>query len=103
MKTGIELIAEERQEQIEKHGWTLEHDKEHELGILVKVAAVLAVSHTDAYVEDEAGECSSYDNIWGLEHKHKNDTIYRLKVAGALIAAEIDRLNALKVNNDENV
>lgn len=26
MKTGIELIAAERQEQIEKHGWTLEHD-----------------------------------------------------------------------------
>lgn len=25
--TGIELIAKERQEQIEKHGYTIEHDK----------------------------------------------------------------------------
>lgn len=28
MKTGIELIAEERQRQIEIEGWTAEHDKE---------------------------------------------------------------------------
>lgn len=30
MKNGIELIAQERQEQLEKHGWTLEDDTNHE-------------------------------------------------------------------------
>src|SRR6185503_9609265 len=29
MKTGIELITEERQRQIEKEGWNESHDKEH--------------------------------------------------------------------------
>ena len=29
MKTGIELIAEERQRQIEVEGWTADHDKWH--------------------------------------------------------------------------
>ena len=27
MKTGIEIIAEERQRQMDVEGWTLEHDK----------------------------------------------------------------------------
>ncbi len=27
--TGIEIIAEERKRQIEKEGWTAEHDAEH--------------------------------------------------------------------------
>ena len=29
MKTGIEIIAAERQRQIEQEGWTPEHDAEH--------------------------------------------------------------------------
>lgn len=90
-KTGIELIAEERQEQIKKHGYDKEHDSNHESGELIKMAAILCCMDTDARVED-AGEFSSGENIWGLEEKLKDDEIHRLKVAGALIAAEIDRL-----------
>ena len=30
MKTGIELITEERKEQIEKHGFDADHDDNHE-------------------------------------------------------------------------
>ncbi len=29
MKSGIELIADERKKQIEKHGYDLAHDKQH--------------------------------------------------------------------------
>ena len=29
MKTGLEIIAAERQRQIEQEGWTPEHDAEH--------------------------------------------------------------------------
>ena len=32
MKTGIELITEERQRQIEVEGWTPEHDAKHAFG-----------------------------------------------------------------------
>lgn len=92
MKTGIELIAEERQEQINKHGWTLEHDKDHDHGELAIVAATLAVMNTDAIVEEPLEELGSGNNPWGLEERLKNDRIHCLKVAGALIAAEIDRL-----------
>ena len=59
------------------------------------MAAVLCCVHTDAKVLD-AGEFSSGENIWGLEDKLKDDDIHRLKVAGALIAAEIDRLQAVE-------
>lgn len=92
-KTGIELIAEERQEQIEKHGWDKDHDAQHRYGELRKMAAVLCCMDTDARVED-VGEFSSGEDNWGLEKKLANDVIHRLKVAGALIAAEIDRIQA---------
>lgn len=90
-KTGIQLISEERQEQLSKHGWDSAHDKTHESGELRKMAAVLCVVGTDADVID-LGEFSTGNNMWGLEEKLKSDVIHRLKVEGALIAAEIDRL-----------
>ena len=94
MKTGIELIAEERQEQIEKHNWTPEHDDQHTDGALIKMAGILCVNGTDAQVHDNYGEFESGSNTWGLENKLSGDKnkIHRLEVAGALIAAEIDRL-----------
>lgn len=90
--TGIELIAKERQEQIEKHGWTKEHDSGHTSGALRVVAATLAVVGTYARVNDPS-ERGTGENPWGLEKKLVDD-VHRLKVAGALIAAEIDRLQA---------
>lgn len=95
MKSGIELITEERQEQIQKHGWTPEHDQHHTLGGLAVMAATLAVYHTDAEVTDPH-ERGTGENMWGLEEKLRFDEIHRLKVAGALIAAEIDRINNIK-------
>ena len=97
MKTGIELIAEERQEQITKHEWDAEHDAIHSYGELRKVAAVLCCVGTDATVISP-DEFASGENVWGLEEKLKNNDVHRLKVAGALIAAEIDRITALNTN-----
>lgn len=95
MKTGIELIAQERQEQISKHGWNSDHDVLHERCELRMMAAVLCCYGTDATVLDMGDEFSSKGNVWGLEEKLKHDDIHRLKVAGALIAAEIDRIQSL--------
>ncbi len=94
MKPGTELIAEERQEQITRHGYTAGHDDHHTSGMLIKVAAILAVNGTDAFVNDNADEACTGDNTWGLEGKLAGDEnkIHRLKIAGALIAAEIDRV-----------
>ena len=91
MSTGIELITEERAEQLGKHNRSLDHDWLHQRGELRKVAAILCCMGTDAKVID-IGEFSSGENVWGLEDKLQFDDIHRLKVAGALIAAEIDRL-----------
>ena len=93
MKTGIELIAEERAEQIGKHGWTPEHDDTHTDGSLRVVAATLACDGTDAAVTDPLDRGSDCDP-WGLLEKLQGDEnrVHRLAVAGALIAAEIDRI-----------
>ena len=88
MKYGIELIDAERERQItvEKFGnW---HDDEHKDGSLRVVAAMLACIGTDAHVEDALDRTP-----WGLE-RHNEER--RLVIAGALIAAEIDRLQRIK-------
>jgi hypothetical protein len=84
---GIELIATERQRQIDAEGWTLEHDDEHIFGELAKRAAALAVSHTDAIVMDDGERVLPWK-----EHRHPRNLV----IAGALIAAEIDRLQRAK-------
>ena len=85
MKTGSELIREERLRQITKEGWTQDHDKQHDVWEFVEAAR--------AYL-------MIYDNniertwIWpwtGGFFKPK-DAIKDLVRAGALIAAAIDRL-----------
>jgi len=87
MKTGIELIAEERSEQVGKHGFSYAHDDQHDRAELSIVAAELLCVGTDARVYDMGGR----RDMWGLCKKLKADRIHRLKVAGALVVAELDR------------
>lgn len=87
MKTGIELIAQERKEQIEKHGWSAEHDSFNDNGELLQAARFCI--GVDEWPEN-----------WDLRFADKisdKDDIGKLKVAGAFIAAEIDRLQSLNV------
>ena len=87
--TGIELIAKERKEQIEKHGFCETHDMEHDSGQLLK-AAMFAMTEDEQYSQD--GFEKFEETIEGYRH---SGCLHNLIVAGALIAAEIDRLNAL--------
>ena len=94
MKTGIELIAIERAEQINKHGYTPESDKhdyeQHELILLVEY---LLKDDNDAE-RDNIREylIATCFPEWLLNKFDSKSKIQRLTVAGALIAAEIDRL-----------
>jgi len=90
---GAALIASERRRQVAEESWSPEHDDQHQLGQLAIVAAALAVRHTDAHVEDphEYVDAVGLD-CWGLVKKHGRDQARALAIAGALIAAEIDRL-----------
>jgi len=100
MKSGIELIAEERQRQIEKEGWTAEHDKQHDNGELADAAMCYIMGSPDmvinignAYTQVEAKKAIWPWNIKWWKPSPKN-RIKELAKAGALIAAEIDRLNS---------
>lgn len=92
---GIKLIAKERIRQIEEKSWTPAHDDEHTDGALRVVAAMCACDGTDAKVIDPL------DRDFGIIKRHgylgkEPDEIHLLSVAGALIAAEIDRLLRFK-------
>jgi len=97
MKTGVELIAIERQEQIEKHGRTIEQDVEFNSDFekpLTKAAAALTVEYGNA-LASEAMKPQGWDAaIWKkmMSKPYKE----RLIIAGAFIAAEIDRMNCIE-------
>jgi len=87
--TGVELIAKERAEQIEKHGKTVEKDCLHNKNKeLITVARELLTTHPGNMGFPENWNRSQVHKIASKPYKE------RLIVAGALIAAEIDRLNA---------
>ena len=91
MKTGIELIATERAEQIDKHGRTLGKDLHYNKKFQLAIAASI-LSQPDIFNPDGFDKCpQGWDiNIWQkMCSKGYHD---RLIIAGALIAAEIDRL-----------
>lgn len=87
-KTGVYLIAVERQEQIEKHGFSVEQDKQYYSNNELIKGALFCIST----------ENFEWPYKWdGIFRKKilKKDRIDQLKIAGALIAAEIDRLKAI--------
>lgn len=86
--TGIDIIAEERKRQIEEEGWTTEHDAEHTNEALAKAAVCYALPQFERWGIRKA--------LWPFEEKwwkpSPDDRVKELAKAGALIAAEIDRL-----------
>lgn len=104
MKTGIELISEERKYQIEKHGFTGEHHANHPEWY--EHGQLLHASHMIAAYGEEDSITNSYKQFcplnWDIEWWQRmcdKPLKERLIIAGALIAAEIDRVNHIeKVN-----
>lgn len=85
MSDGITRIATERMKQAKK--WGTGHDMEcHPDGSLADAAAYLAAFSTR--VTSELGS--------HIANKHPGDRIAHLTIAGALCAAEIDRLESSK-------
>jgi hypothetical protein len=94
--TGIELIAEERREQIEKHGITVKYDAEYNTEEQLANAAELLVAADHIITNDPLDYLPKDWNgklwmkMWNKPYKE------RLIIAGALIAAEIDRLQHIE-------
>lgn len=87
---GVRMIADERWRQ----GYSREHDDQHadaELTAAAVVYANAAINQIQSVVPSEAMLLDGWP--WERESYHPSDnTIYNLQRAGALIAAEIDRL-----------
>lgn len=119
--SGTTLISEERNRQIESEGYNWEHDDSHTDGEIALAAAVYAIpfewrnvtaglngrsnilrtlwpweNHTfkPGYIN---GNSASLPNAQSVEGRIKE-----LIKAGALIAAEIDRLQRVKIKNINN-
>lgn len=107
--TGIERIAAERLRQIEKEGWTPEHDDEHDPEVLELAAACYAMppEHRSSkivryspglYTRYDDGNCVvplgeskvpalwPWDGEWWKPSSRERD----LEKAGALLAAALD-------------
>lgn len=99
--TGVERIAIERQRQLEAEGWTPEHDDKHNISEMACAAACYAMGRKlivfNGYLRGIGfeGEPRLW-KIWPWDQpdywKPSNNPIRNLEKAGALIAAEIDRL-----------
>lgn len=99
--TGIERIAAERKRQIEAEGYTPEHDASHDDNSLAFAASCYAAPGV-IHVVNMTSSGVSWHEPWpqgwrrrSSPHSNTTDTRLRdLEKAGALIAAEIDRIVA---------
>ena len=89
METGIELIAAERKRQVEAEGYSQEHDDSYQYNELACAASWYAMPS----VTRDALEVSDMDFWpWRKQFFKPGDRLRELVKAGALIAAEIDRM-----------
>jgi len=99
VNAGLLAIIEERQRQIAK-GWTPTHDALHDAGEIARAALVkLAIAALGGEVAQEI-----VGGLWPWEHTFGGDTSDPRKLlaeAGALIAAELDRLAAADAGGEK--
>lgn len=98
MPTGVEIIAAERMRQVSEEGWTEEHDDIHRDEELACAACYYAMPEEIGDREEIGVRVTPiffFPETWDLEWAKRTtpkDRIRDLAKAGALIAAEIDRL-----------
>jgi hypothetical protein len=108
MKTGIERIAEERQRQIEKEGWDASHDFRHKHDELARAGATYALpARLRKLFKNGKPVMFPFTVEWwkpaahiehGKYYDNAEERIRELEKAGALIAAEIDRIQDLYIS-----
>lgn len=95
METGIELIAKERQRQMDEEGWSPAHDSLHKQDELARAAATYALPPRFRALNGN-GKPPHWPfslSWWKPTAGTKEGRIRELVKAGSLIAADIDRLN----------
>jgi hypothetical protein len=105
---GASLIAVERQRQIDTEGWTAAHDDTHAEAEMTAAAccyAALARRQADGVITSAVKDIGAPSGWpWDWEWwRPSDDPIRNLVKAGALIAAEIDRLQrVMSANHKDN-
>lgn len=106
MKTGIELVADERKRQIEIEGYTAEHDAQHNASELISAAIDYARSAVAFAIFEENGGETSFECVehviadikksfvWGRDAFKPKSCLEDLKRSAALMVAAIDRIQA---------
>lgn len=100
---GAMLIAKERSRQVEEEGYTSKHDDSHTTGDLARAGACYAFDYISQVYGLDEGCGQVGEDLWpwgggtmrtipGMKLTPGN-AIKQLTKAGALIAAEIDRLH----------
>jgi hypothetical protein len=100
---GVDLIAMERERQIKKEGWTPEHDNAHTGFQLTLAAIAYAAAAVGTEVKAKLynlcfhkPKAPKWTDPWpwdtAFDKRKKHNRKKCLVVAGALIAAELDRL-----------
>ena len=111
-RDGATRIADERRRQLEAEGYTSRHDDEHENGSLAIAGGLyaLAAASMRVYAHRKYAAGMSFDDPWPWEERcdarpydgnvlrdaTDEEAIRLLEKAGALCAAEIDRLLRVK-------
>ena len=97
-KSGVGRIGGERLRQVLEKGWTVEHDRaEHADGSLLTFAALLVLGNvvgdrvlSIVYVGAPEWVQHAFEHA---AEKYATDPARTLEIAGALIAAELDRIS----------
>lgn len=102
MKSGVDIIAEERKRQLEVEGWKPEGDDQYVDNQLALAGASYAIPEVDreyfGTTEDNVPVMFPFSSVWWKPSPENR--IKELAKAGALIAAEIDRLQRLGHGED---
>jgi hypothetical protein len=116
--TGAERIAAERARQVSEEGYDAAHDDEHNGGEIAMAAACYAAPELIYVRDDRANQVNFTDpwpwhprydarphdgNVVTPEHATRAERIRLLEKAGALVAAEIDRLLRAPADDNEDI
>jgi len=93
MKTAIELIAIERGEQIEKHGFSLGNDADYSHGELLDAAMYCLTEDISHYPENWSDWFPMKVKAKRMRMSTKQFQFEMLKIAAAFIVAEMERLD----------
>ena len=102
-----QMFSDERQRQITEEGWTPEHDDEHANGELADAAACYAFGGYSLatiidYDENNTPIFGRGLYPWDKSYfKHKHDHKRQLIIAGALLIAELERLERAEAKSEE--